>query len=75
MGSVGDSYPERSLAPGTSGDYSGKRLPEGWQLRYGKVTEAFGQPGGGTQWIVVDNKGSIVLIDTLIKRGYLRRLN
>ena len=78
MGSVGDSYPQRSLAPGSSGDYNvfqgtGKQLPEGWELRYGKVGEAFGWPGGGTQWVVVDENGNIVLIDTLIRRGYLRR--
>lgn len=52
MDTAGDSYPQRSLAPGSSGDYNvfqgtGKPLPDGWELRYGKVGEAFGYPGGG----------------------------
>jgi hypothetical protein len=81
MGSVGDSYPQRGLAPGTSGDYgvfqgTGKPLPDNWELRYGKVGEAFDQPGGGTQWVVVDKiTGHTVLIRTLIDGGHLRRIN
>ena len=76
MGTVGDSYPQRSLAPGSSGDYNvfygtGKQLPEGWEVRFGRVAEAFGWPGGGTQWVVVDNDDRIVLIQTLIDKGYL----
>lgn len=76
MGEVGDSYPQRGLAPGSSGDYNrfhgtGKELPEGWEVRFGKVADAFGQPGGGMQWVVVDNDGQIVLIKFLIDEGYL----
>lgn len=76
MGAVGDSYPQRSLAPGSSGDYNvfhgtGKELPEGWEVRYGKVAGAFGWPGGGTQWVVVNAKGQFVMIDFLLKNGYL----
>nr|WP_232070625.1 TNT domain-containing protein [Mycobacterium lacus] len=33
-------------------------MPGGGELRYGEVAEAFGQPGGGTQWVVVNEKGS-----------------
>ena len=78
MGAAGDSYPGRGLAPGSSGDYhrfhgTGKELPEGWEVRYGEVADAFGQPGGGTQWVVVDNNGEIVLIHDLIEDGYLAR--
>ncbi|ORV59030.1 NAD(+)--arginine ADP-ribosyltransferase [Mycobacterium europaeum] len=79
MGAVGDSYPERGLAPGSSGDYNrfqgtGKELPADWEVRYGNVAEAFGQPGGGIQWVVYDTKNKItVLIDTLLEDGYLRR--
>jgi hypothetical protein len=77
MGRVGDSYPQRGLAPGTTGDYNvfqgtGKELPDGWEFRYGKVAETFGQPGGGTQWVVVDENGKTVLIEVLLRRGYLR---
>ncbi|OBG92281.1 NAD(+)--arginine ADP-ribosyltransferase [Mycobacterium sp. E3251] len=76
MGAVGDSYPERSLAPGSSGDYhrfhgTGQELPEGWQVRYGRVGDEFGQPGGGTQWVVVDKNGKTVLIRWLLVNGYL----
>lgn len=76
MGEIGDSYPQRGLAPGTSGDYNrfhgtGKELPDGWEVRYGKVAEAFGQPGGGTQWVVADKDGQIVLIKYLLDEGYL----
>jgi hypothetical protein len=79
MGTAGDSYPQRSLAPGSSGDYNifegtGEPLPEGWRVRYGKVADAFGHLGGGTQWVVVDNDGAIVMIDFLLRNGYLRRL-
>ncbi|MDM3976047.1 glycohydrolase toxin TNT-related protein [Mycobacterium marseillense] len=76
MGAVGDSYPDRGLAPGSSGDYNrfhgtGKELPEGWEVRYGKVGDAFGQSGGGTQWMVVDKSGKYVLIKWLLENGYL----
>jgi hypothetical protein len=76
MATVGDGYPQRSLAPGASGDYhvfhgTGKQLPPSWEVRYGKVGEAFGWPGGGTQWVVVDAKKRIVLIQWLIDEGYL----
>ncbi len=77
MGAEGDLYPSRSLAPGTSGDYNvfegtNKPLPAAWQVRYGEVGEAFDQPGGGTQWVVVDEYGETVLIHTLVENGYLR---
>lgn len=79
MGAVGDSYPQRGLAPGSAGDYNrfcgtGKELPEEWEVRYGEIAEAFGQPGGGVQWVVYDTTNKVtVLIDTLLERGYLRR--
>jgi Tuberculosis necrotizing toxin len=76
MGAVGDSYPARGLAPGASGDYhlfhgTGRELPAGWEVRYGKVGDAFGQPGGGTQWVVFDEKGKPVMIKRLLEEGYL----
>jgi hypothetical protein len=77
MGVEGDSYPSRALAPGTSGDYNvfegtNKPLRAGWEVRYGEVGEVFDQPGGGTQWVVVDEFGETVLIKTLIEDGYLK---
>jgi hypothetical protein len=76
MGAVDDSYPQRALAPGASGDYyvfhgTGKQLPYGWEVRYGKIAGAFGQPGGGTQWVVLDGDGQKVRIKFLIDEGYL----
>ncbi|OBF04706.1 NAD(+)--arginine ADP-ribosyltransferase [Mycobacterium sp. ACS4054] len=78
MAAEGDPYPDRGLAPGSSGDYNrfhgtGKELPEGWQVRHGKVGDAFGQPGGGTQWVVVDKNGKTVLIKWLLENGYLAK--
>ncbi|CPS05539.1 glycohydrolase toxin TNT-related protein [Mycobacteroides abscessus] len=78
MATQGDSYPSRALAPGSSGDYhtfqgTGKPLRNDWELRWGEVGPAFGQPGGGTQWVVVDKEtGDHILVDTLIRDGYLR---
>jgi hypothetical protein len=84
MGSAGDPYPARALAPGSSGGYhrlegTGKPFSRPtWELRYGKVAEAFDQPGGGRQWVVVDTSKIIdgapqkVLVDQLIKEGYVR---
>lgn len=78
MATQGDPYPSRALAPGSSGDYhtfqgTGKPLRSDWELRWGQVEPAFGQPGGGTQWVVVDKEtGDHILVDTLIRDGYLR---
>lgn len=76
MAAEGDIYPSRGLAPGTSGDYNvfagtGEPIPPGWEVRYGETGEAFDQPGGGTQWVVVDENGNTILIQTLIDDGYL----
>lgn len=78
MGRTGDSYPQRALAPGASGDYhvfqgTGTQLPPGWEIRYGPVGEVFGHLGGGTQWVVINEKGDVVMIKQLIDDGYLAR--
>jgi len=79
MSTAGDSYPTRSLAPGSAGEYhlfegTGVPLPPEWELRYGEAGPAFDQPGGSTQWVVVDEFDNNVLIDQLLKGGYLRRV-
>ncbi|WP_081809303.1 toxin glutamine deamidase domain-containing protein [Mycobacterium sp. URHB0044] len=79
LSSAGDSYPSRALAPGTSGDYhlfqgTGTPLPPEWELHFGEAGPAFDQPGGSTQWVVVDQEGNHVLIDQLVNEGYLRRI-
>jgi hypothetical protein len=79
LSSAGDSYPARALAPGTSGDYhvfvgTGRPLPSDWELRFGPAGPAFDQPGGSTQWVVVDHEGEHVLIEQLVVEGYLKRV-
>ncbi|MFL1598501.1 TNT domain-containing protein [Gordonia amicalis] len=59
MGREGDSYSARALPPGKAGPYTeyvgtGNPLPANWEVRHGKIAEAFGQSGGGHQWVVVD---------------------
>ncbi|MBU8823149.1 toxin glutamine deamidase domain-containing protein [Mycolicibacterium goodii] len=76
MGVEGDSYPARALAPGTSGEYNvfrgtGATVPPGWEVRYGDVAQAFDQPGGATQWVVVDEFGDIIKIHTLVEEGII----
>lgn len=81
MGQQGDSYAERALAPGSTGEYTklvgtGKELPSGWEVRTGKIAEAFGQPGGGTQYVVVkpglDGQMTRVSVNELIEYGYVK---
>ena len=49
------------------------QLPPRWELRYGEVAPEFGQPGGGTQWVVVEKgTGKHILIDQLLEDGYLQ---
>lgn len=76
MGVEGDSYPARGLAPGTSGEYNvfrgtGATVPPGWEVRYGDAAPAFDQPGGATQWVVVDEYGDTIKIHTLVEGGII----
>lgn len=76
MGVEGDSYPARGLAPGTSGEYNvfrgtGATVPPGWEVRYGHAAPAFDQPGGATQWVVVDEYGDTIKIHTLVEEGII----
>jgi hypothetical protein len=46
-------------------------MPEGlpWEVRFGPLKEAFGQPGGANQWVVIDTiTGEQVPVDLLIKK-------
>jgi hypothetical protein len=80
MATEGDSYPSRALAPGSSGDYhtfqgTGLQLPPELELRVGEVGSAFGQPGGGTQWVVVNKEtGAHIFIKQLLEDGFLKTL-
>lgn len=77
LGTQGDSYGQRALAPGSAaGGYhtyepGPNPLPSGWEIRHGKIGEAFDHGGGGTQWVFIDKSGEEVPVDTLIKMGVL----
>jgi hypothetical protein len=82
MGSPADSYGQRALAPGSTGDYTtlvgtGKELPAGWEVRSGEIAKAFDQPGGGTQYVVMkpglDGKMERVSVEELLDLGYVRQ--
>ncbi|GAA1094332.1 hypothetical protein GCM10009581_29010 [Tsukamurella strandjordii] len=82
MGAQGDSYAQRALAPGSTGEYTtlvgtGKQLPSGWEFRSGEIAEAFDQGGGGTQYVVMkpgtDGKMTRVSVDELLNYGYVKR--
>ncbi|MGU3292488.1 TNT domain-containing protein [Williamsia sp. M5A3_1d] len=78
LGRQGDSYGERALCPGKSAPYyryegTGDSVP-GWEVRSGPIAPAFGKPGGGFQWLVVDTSGGSAvpvpveqLVDKLIR--------
>jgi hypothetical protein len=69
----------RGMPPGIADDYhrfvgTGQPIPDGvpWEVRYGPAKEAFGQPGGANQWVVIDKTdGSQVPVRELIDRGLL----
>lgn len=81
MGRDGDSYGARALPPGKTGAYhewvgTGKPLPDAWEVRHGEVGQAFGHPGGGEQWVVVDKRtNQEVSITDLEEAGVIRDPN
>lgn len=67
---VGVPYEQRSLAPGTElKPYSVFEVMKPIEVKSGKIATWFNQPGGGIQYIVPD------IIDELIDKGFLRRIN
>ncbi|MBC3185243.1 TNT domain-containing protein [Corynebacterium sp. zg-331] len=83
-----DSFPMRSLPPWIEMRYYAKfertdtPLPEGVQMRYGKIAPAFEQPGGGTQYLfekVLYRNGEPVdveffSVEELVAHGILREV-
>ncbi|MCV6988656.1 hypothetical protein H7I87_28485 [Mycobacterium timonense] len=54
---------------------TGREIPAGkdWVVQHGPAKEAFGQPGGGDQWIVLDRATNRpVPVEELIRRRLLR---
>ena len=66
----------RGMPPGIASDYNnfvgtGRPVPDGlpWEVRFGPLKEAFGQPGGANQWVVIDTRtGEQIPVDMLIKK-------
>ncbi|WP_228460618.1 TNT domain-containing protein [Gordonia crocea] len=77
LATEGTPYSQRALAPGTANEYHTYQtgpnpLPDGWKVQHGEVAGAFGQNGGGTQWVVVNEAGEHVPVAELLRRGILK---
>ena len=70
---------ERGTPPGLAGQYhlfegTGVPVPpdEDWVVLHGPAKEAFGQPGGGEQWVVVEREsGEPVSVIELKRKGMI----
>jgi Tuberculosis necrotizing toxin len=73
---------ERATPPGLTPQYhlfegTGREIPPGkdWVVQHGPAKDAFGQPGGGDQWVVLDKTtGRPVPVEELIKQRLLREI-
>ena len=73
---------ERATPPGLAAQYhlfegTGREIPPGmdWVVQHGPAKDAFGQPGGGDQWIVLDKtKGKPVPVEELIIERLLKEI-
>ena len=85
MAEEGAPLSSRGMPPGVASDYHGYAgtdvpVPDGkpWEVRYGPLKDAFGQPGGADQWVVVDianPEGAIpVRVKELLRHGMVRRV-
>jgi hypothetical protein len=81
----GTPLPERATPPGLAGQYhvfegTGGGIPAGkdWVVQHGPAKEAFGQPGGGEQWVVIDRApgipGRAVSVEELIEARMLKEI-
>lgn len=77
MADEGAPLATRAMPPGVANDYhtfvgTGKPVPDGlpWEVQYGPAKDAFGQPGGANQWVVIDKStGYPVPVEELIDAG------
>jgi hypothetical protein len=56
---------------------TGREIPPGkdWVVQHGPAKDAFGQPGGGDQWIVLDKStGKPVPVEKLIVERLLKEI-
>ncbi|MGB8391476.1 TNT domain-containing protein, partial [Mycobacterium sp.] len=73
---------ERATPPGLATQYhvfegTGREIPSGkeWVVQHGPAKDAFGQPGGGDQWIVLDKTtGWPVPVEELIQARLLKEI-
>ncbi|MFE4952219.1 TNT domain-containing protein [Leifsonia sp. NPDC056665] len=42
-----------------------------WTIEHAEIAAAFGRPGGGHQLLIHDQKGKVVKIETLLRKGVL----
>ena len=73
----GSSWGQRGLQPGSmSSKLNGYQftgdLPRGWHIEVSTIAEAFGQPGGGIQAVVLDDANKLVKVEVLIGQGVLK---
>jgi hypothetical protein len=59
MSVEGEPFSHRGTPPGLASQYhtmsgSGEAVPDNWTVLHGPAKEAFGQPGGADQWVVID---------------------
>lgn len=47
-------------------------LPPGWRIEVSKIAEAFGQPGGGIQVLVLDRANEPMPVAKLLKKKVLQ---
>ncbi|WP_131813810.1 TNT domain-containing protein, partial [Mycolicibacter kumamotonensis] len=50
-------------------------LPPGWHIEQSRAAQWFHQPGGGTQYRILDEYGKNGSVEELVRWGFLRRVN
>ncbi|HZU48391.1 MAG TPA: TNT domain-containing protein, partial [Mycobacterium sp.] len=80
MSPEGTPLAERGTPPGLAAQYhlfegTGKAIPEEWEVLHGPAKSAFGQPGGGDQWVVIDRyTGEPVPVEQLENAGIITEI-
>ncbi|MDI3315987.1 MAG: glycohydrolase toxin TNT-related protein [Mycobacterium sp.] len=83
MSLEGTPLAERAPAPGLASQYhvfesTGELVPadKNWVVLHGPAKDAFGQPGGGDQWVVIDRETKEpISVIKLLKEGMLQELD
>jgi hypothetical protein len=78
----GTPFAELSLPPESAGKpyfqyvvADPAKLPPGWRIEQSQVAPWFHQPGGGTQYRIIDEFGNNGSVEQLVRWGFLRRTN